>query len=80
MILYPDVQRKAQRELDAVVGAHRLPEMTDMPHLPYIQALMTEVLRWAPVVPLGVLHTSREDDCYENYHIPKGTWILPNVW
>ena len=53
MILYPEAQRKAQAELDNVVGTHRLPDFTDEIKLPYVTALMKGVLRWRPVAPLG---------------------------
>ncbi len=53
-ILYPEVQAKAQAELDAVIGhGTRLPTFDDRPQLPYIDAIVLEVLRWNPVVPLG---------------------------
>ena len=53
MILYPDVQRRAQVELDVVVGQDRLPSFADREHLPYINAICTELHRWMPVGPLG---------------------------
>ena len=52
MVLHPEAQRKAQDELDRVVGTDRLPDFTDEPALPYVTALMKEVLRWRPVGPL----------------------------
>jgi len=51
--LYPEVQRKAQAELDAVVGPNRLPVFEGRPSLPYINAVVKESLRWHLVVPLG---------------------------
>ena len=45
MLLYPDIQRKAQAEVDRVVGRDRLPEFSDEPSLPYVTALVKEVLR-----------------------------------
>ena len=53
MALHPEVQRKAQDELDQIVGKGRLPDYTDLDSLPYIQALLKELLRWQPVTPLG---------------------------
>jgi cytochrome P450 len=53
MLVYPDVQAKAQAEIDRVVGTDRLPEMSDEPHLPYVQAIVNECYRWLPVLPLG---------------------------
>ena len=54
MLLYPEAQKTAQAELDSVIGTDRLPDFTDEAVLPYVTALMKEVLRWRPAVPLGV--------------------------
>ncbi|RPD67493.1 cytochrome P450 [Lentinus tigrinus ALCF2SS1-7] len=80
MLLFPDAMRKAQAELDAVVGRDRLPSFEDRKDLPYIRALVKEVLRWRPVGPLAVPRRVTEDDWYEGYLIPKGTMVIPNVW
>ena len=77
MVLYPDVQKKAQAELDKVVGPNRLPDFTDLESMPYIQAVMLETLRWMPLVPFGVPHATSAPDVYEGYHIPKGALIIP---
>ena len=53
MALHPEVQKKAQAEIDAVVGPDRLPDIEDRPSLPYINALIKELLRWNLVTPLG---------------------------
>jgi Cytochrome P450 len=53
MTKYPEVARKAQREIDSVVGSDRLPGFADRDHLPYLNALVKEVLRWNAVVPTG---------------------------
>ncbi|KAF8817026.1 cytochrome P450 [Phlegmacium glaucopus] len=80
MTLYPDVARKAQEELDAVVGQDRLPSFSDRESLPYINALVLEVLRWHSVTPTGVTHRAMEDNVHDGYVIPKGTLIIPNIW
>lgn len=54
MLHYPDIQKKAQIELDSVVGRERLPTFEDRPRLPLIDALCKEVMRWRPVTPLGM--------------------------
>jgi cytochrome P450 len=46
LVQYPDVIKEAQAELDAVVGNSRLPTFEDAPKLPYILALIKELLRW----------------------------------
>ena len=53
MVLYPEVQKKAQAEIDAVVGPNRLPDFHDRPCLPYINAVVKESSRWNLVGPLG---------------------------
>ena len=54
MLLYPDIQRKAQDELDSAVGRERLPTFEDRPGLPFVDAICKEVLRWRPISPLGL--------------------------
>lgn len=76
MGMYPQVQRKAQEELDFVVGPDRLPTFEDKGSLPYIEAIILECLRWMPVLPLGVPHRVLIEDEYRGYRIPKGTIIM----
>ena len=52
-LLNPNIQTRAQRELDAVTGRERLPTLEDRPRLPYIEAMCKEVQRWQPIAPLG---------------------------
>ncbi|KIJ27490.1 hypothetical protein M422DRAFT_190976, partial [Sphaerobolus stellatus SS14] len=80
MALNPDVQRKAQRELDAVLGGSRLPEFDDRSQLPYIAALCKEIIRWHPVNPAAFPHAAAKDDVIEGYFIPKGTLVFGNAW
>ena len=53
LTIFPQVQRRAQAELDAVVGRDRLPTFNDRPRLPYIEALCKELMRWQMVAPIG---------------------------
>ncbi|KAJ6562254.1 cytochrome P450 [Mycena capillaripes] len=80
MVLFPDVQRKAQAEIDSVVGGGRLPNFADREQLPYISAVVTELLRWHSVAPLGVPHAALEDTFFNGYLIPKGSIIIANLW
>ena len=54
LILFPRVQRRAQTELDVVIGRDRLPTFDDRSRLPYIEALCKELLRWKMVTPVGM--------------------------
>ncbi|KAI0932004.1 hypothetical protein AcV5_004645 [Taiwanofungus camphoratus] len=78
--VYPEVLKKAQAEIDRVVGPDRLPNFADRGSLPYLDWIVWECLRWNPVTPLGIAHKVIENDVYEGRFIPKGTTVLPNVW
>ncbi|KAH8103589.1 cytochrome P450 [Cristinia sonorae] len=80
MALYPEVQKKAQSELDRIIGSDRLPTPADAENIPLIRAIAMETLRWMPVTPFGVPHATSADDVYKGYHIPKGSSIVPNIW
>lgn len=79
MVAHPEAAKAAQEELDRVCG-DRLPDLNDVPDLPYLRALMKETLRWLPGVPLGTPHATTEDNEYMGYRIPKGATIITNVW
>ncbi|KAF8531832.1 cytochrome P450 [Gautieria morchelliformis] len=78
--LHPAVQRKAQTELDSVVGPHRLPTFADRDNLPYIETLMKELMRWHTIGPMGIPHLTTESDVYNAYDIPKGSIVFSNIW
>ena len=78
--MHPHVVKKAQEELDRVVGSERLPQLSDQEDLPYISALIKELLRWTCPLPLGLPKRVTEDDIYKGYFIPAGTTILENIW
>ncbi|XP_007229530.2 cytochrome P450 2U1 [Astyanax mexicanus] len=80
MSLYPDVQEKVQKEIDAVVGSGRLPSLTDKGTLPYTEATIMEVQRMTVVVPLSIPHMASKTTEFRGYTIPKGTVIIPNLW
>ncbi|KAI2787985.1 O-methylsterigmatocystin oxidoreductase [Penicillium oxalicum] len=80
MALYPEVQAKAQEEIERVVGPKSLPTLADRSRLPYLNAVVKEVLRWHPVAPMALPHMSVKDDTWENFFLPKGSLILANIW
>jgi len=56
MVLHPDIQARAQAEIDSVIGRDRLPTFEDRESLPYVDAVVRENYRWTPIGPLGDLH------------------------
>ena len=80
MAINPHIARKAQEELDRVIGGDRLPDLSDMEDLPYISALIKELLRWGCPTPIGIPKRVMEDDIYNGYLIPSGTTVIENIW
>lgn len=80
MSLHPAIQKSAQAEIERVLGRGRLVRLEDQKALPYITAVLKEVLRWAPVAPLGLKHRVTKDDFYGGYLIPEGTTLIANIW
>lgn len=80
MILYPEVQKKLQEELDRVLQRSRRPNLDDKNRLPYTMAVISETLRINTVVPIDVPHRCTSDTKFNNYFIPKDTTISINLW
>lgn len=79
LLIFPEVSKLAQAEIDRVCG-DRLPDLNDLPDLPYIRGCIKESLRWMPTAILGIPHATIRDDEYLGYHIPKGAGVMLNVW
>ncbi|KAL2820180.1 cytochrome protein [Aspergillus cavernicola] len=79
-VLHPDAMARAQQEIDSVVGPDRLPTFEDVDQLPYVTAVIKEVLRWHPAAPFGLPHSVIQDDTYEGYNIPAGTTVIASQW
>ncbi|KAJ7088893.1 cytochrome P450 [Mycena belliarum] len=80
MLANPEVQQKAQAELDSVIGAGNLPDFKDQEMLPYVSAIAKEVLRWQNVTPIAIPHYVPVEDEYRGYRIPAGSVVIGNVW
>ncbi|KIJ46941.1 hypothetical protein M422DRAFT_164656 [Sphaerobolus stellatus SS14] len=80
MVMHPEIQRRAQAEIDAVVGNERLPTINDRENLPYIRSIIAELFRWHAPGPLGFPRSTAEDDDYNGIFIKKGTTVFINVW
>jgi cytochrome P450 family 619 len=80
MAAHPEVQRKAQAQIDGVVGEDRSPTWQDYARLPYVAHCVKETMRWRPVTPLAFPHALAEDDWVDGKLLPKGTVIIVNAW
>ncbi|KAK1965983.1 cytochrome P450 [Colletotrichum sublineola] len=81
MAAYPDIQKKAQAEVDSVFGNDGVcSKKLGGAVLPYLKACFLETLRWRPGFPLAIPHATTQDDIYAGYHIPADTTILMNIW
>ncbi|XP_028645731.1 cytochrome P450 2D3 [Grammomys surdaster] len=79
MILHPEVQRRVQQEIDEVIGQVRHPEMADQARMPYTNAVIHEVQRFADIVPMNLPHKTSRDIELQGFFIPKGTTLIPNL-
>ncbi|THH06476.1 hypothetical protein EW145_g4057 [Phellinidium pouzarii] len=79
MVHNPACASKAQAELDSVVGRARMPDFSDEPILPYVHALVKEVMRWRPIAPTGIPHAVTQDDYYNGLFIPKDATVFANI-
>ena len=80
MVLYPEVQRNIQEEIDNNVPKERLPSLHDRQSLPYTESVLQEISRLCTIVPLAVPHRVTQPITLKGYLIPEGALILPNIW
>ncbi|KAK6382185.1 hypothetical protein LTS17_004072 [Exophiala oligosperma] len=80
MTCLPEVQKKAQAEIDAVVGQDRTPQWSDYEKLPYVSQVLKESMRWRPVGGAGVPHALFADAYVDGMFLPKGSVVFFNVW
>ncbi|CAK4033461.1 O-methylsterigmatocystin oxidoreductase [Lecanosticta acicola] len=80
MAAYPEIQRKAQAQIDSVIGSDRSPTWRDYQSLPYVAQCVKETMRWRPVTPLAFPHALTEDDWIDGMFLPKGTVVIVNAW
>ncbi|KAK1433539.1 hypothetical protein QVD17_10450 [Tagetes erecta] len=76
----PHSLKKVQEELDAVVGRDGQVSESNIANLVYLQAVVKETLRLYPAGRLGGTRQFSEDCIVAGYHVPKGTWLLVNLW
>ncbi|KAJ4982411.1 hypothetical protein NE237_033248 [Protea cynaroides] len=80
LLNHPEVLKKAQAEIDAIVGQGRLINELDVANLPYLHCIINETLRMYPAAPLLVPHESSEECTVGGFKIPRGTMLLVNMW
>ena len=79
MCHHPEWQARGAKELDRVCPG-RLPTPSDLKDLPVLRAIIREIHRWRPPVPIGAPHASEQDDVYNGYFIPKNSSVLSLAW
>ncbi|XP_055355644.1 cytochrome P450 2J4-like [Paramacrobiotus metropolitanus] len=80
MAAHPDIQAKVHAELDKNIPLGTYVKLSDKEQLPYTEATITEVHRFASIFPLGAYHAAEEDATIQGYDIPKGTWLQANIY
>jgi len=76
----PSMMKRAQEELESVVGLDCLVEESMLPHLQYLQSVVKETLRLYPPAPLLLPHESMEHSTVGGYQIPQKTRVIVNAW
>ncbi|XP_051062941.1 cytochrome P450 2B1-like [Phodopus roborovskii] len=77
MLKYPHVAEKVQKEIDQVVGSHRLPALNNRTNMPYTEAVIHEIQRFSDLIPIGVPHKVTKDTLFRGYLLPKDTEVYP---
>ncbi|XP_059311460.1 trimethyltridecatetraene synthase-like [Lycium ferocissimum] len=80
LLRQPNIMKKAQEELDVVIGQGRWVQEKDYTQLPYIESIIKETLRLHPVSTMLPPRTALEDCHVAGYDIPKGTILMVNTW
>ncbi|XP_072125176.1 cytochrome P450 2K4-like [Mobula birostris] len=77
MMKYPQIQEKVHEEITTMIGSEQFPRTGDRKNLPYTDAVIHEIQRFANILPLSILHSTTEDVIFKGYFLPKGTPVIP---
>lgn len=80
MALYPNIQERVHQEIDSVLANGRSATLEDRQRMPYVEAVLHEVLRFCNIVPLGIFRATSQDANVNGYTIPKGTMVITNLY
>ncbi|KAG8445790.1 hypothetical protein GDO86_010540 [Hymenochirus boettgeri] len=76
MIKYPKIQMKVQKEIEKVIGSNQ-PQLKHKTLMPYTNAVIHEIQRFADVLPLNLPRSTTQDLTFRGYFLPKGTVVIP---
>ncbi|CAI9604789.1 unnamed protein product, partial [Staurois parvus] len=77
MMKYPEIQKKVQEEIRTHIKQGQMPTVDDRRNMPYTEAVIHEIQRFANIVPLNLSHATSSDVYFRGYCIPKGTEVIP---
>ncbi|KAJ7625696.1 cytochrome P450 [Roridomyces roridus] len=80
MLANPEAQRRAQADIDSVVGSEGLPRFEERDKLPYVSAIVKEILRWQNVTPVAIPRLLKIKDEFRGYRLPAGSLVIWNAW
>ncbi|XP_073442612.1 cytochrome P450 2C5-like [Dendrobates tinctorius] len=78
MMKYPEIQKNVKKEIEKVIGSTE-PQMAHRKHMPYTDAVIHEIQRFANVLPTNLPHMTTQDVTLNGFFLPKGTHIMPSM-